>query len=442
MTKDGVRMAVDYKNIGAEEIGGVYESLLELTPDMDIESGRFELIEVSGSSRKTTGSYYTPSELIQCLLDSALDPVLNEAAREPEPEKAILSLKVCDPACGSGAFLIAAAHRMARKLASIRTRDDEPSPGEVRKALRDVIGQCIYGVDLNPMAVELCKINLWMETMDKGKPLSFLDHRILVGNSLLGTVPALMNKGIPDNAFSPIVGDDKNIAARFRRQNREEQNMTALFVADGTGYTESPIAVQIASGLARPIVEIDALSNDVISEINKKYLHYRQFIESSEYRRLKFEADAWCAAFVWEKTKGAPPAITNAVYELIRKMPDSVSPEVRKEVNRLANQYKFFHWHLAFPDVFKLPIYGGQSENTAMGWSGGFDVVLGNPPWERVKLQEKEWFAGRCPEIANAPNAAVRKTDDKGVEKIRPLAVQAFHGGSSQSGWGKPLDYE
>lgn len=426
MTKDGVRMAVDYKNIGAEEIGGVYESLLELTPDMDIESGRFELIEVSGSSRKTTGSYYTPSELIQCLLDSALDPVLNEAARKPEPEEAILSLKVCDPACGSGAFLIAAAHRMARKLASIRTRDDEPSPGEVRKALRDVIGHCIYGVDLNPMAVELCKINLWMETMDKGKPLSFLDHRILVGNSLLGTVPALMNKGIPDNAFSPIVGDDKNIAARFRRQNREEQNMTALFVADGTGHTESPIAVQIASGLARPIVEIDALSNDVIFEINKKYLHYRQFIESSEYRRLKFEADAWCAAFVWEKTKGAPPAITNAVYELIRKMPDSVSPEVRKEVNRLANQYKFFHWHLAFPDVFKLPIYGGQSENTAMGWSGGFDVVLGNPPWERVKLQEKEWFAGRCPEIANAPNAAVRKQMIKELKKSDPWLYRHF----------------
>jgi len=409
MTKDGVRMAVDYKNIGAEEIGGVYESLLELAPDMDIESGRFELVEVSGSSRKTTGSYYTPSELIQCLLDSALDPVLNEAARKPEPEKAILSLKVCDPACGSGAFLIAAAHRMARKVASIRTRDDEPSPGEIRKALRDVIGHCIYGVDLNPMAVELCKINLWMEAMDKGKPLSFLDHRILVGNSLLGTVPALMNKGIPDNAFLPIVGDDKKIAARFRRQNREEHSMTALFVANGTGYMESPIAVQLASGLTRAIVEIDELSNDAISEIRKKHLHYQEIVESPEYRRLKFEADAWCAAFVWRKTKGVPPAITNSAYEVLRKMPDSVSEEVRREVDRLADQYKFFHWHLAFPDVFKPPIYGGQPENTAMGWSGGFDVVLGNPPWERVKIEEKEWFASRRPEIVNAPTAAVRK---------------------------------
>jgi len=89
-------------------------------------------------------------------------------------------------------------------------------------------------------------------------------------------------------------------------------------------------------------------------------------------------------------------------------MPDSVSEEVRREVDRLADQYKFFHWHVAFPDVFKSPIYGGQPENTAMGWSGGFDVVLGNPPWERVKIQEKEWFAGRCPSIAQAPNAAAR----------------------------------
>jgi hypothetical protein len=426
MTKDGVRMAVDYKNIGAEEIGGIYESLLELAPDMDVESADFELAGVSGSSRKTTGSYYTPSELIQCLLDSALDPVLDEAARKPEPEKAILSLRVCDPACGSGAFLIAAAHRMARKLASIRTRDDEPSPGEVRKALRDVIGQCIYGVDLNPMAVELCKINLWMEAMDKGKPLSFLDHRILMGNSLLGTVPALMDKGIPDDAFLPIVGDDKKIARRFRRQNHEEQNMTALFVAEGTGYTESPIAVQRALGLAQTIAKIDFLSNDSIGEIKEKDVRYRELIDSPDYRCLAFEADAWCAAFVWKKTKGAPPAITNAVYEVIRKMPDSVSPEVCKEVNRLADRYKFFHWHLAFPDVFKSPIYGGQPDNTAMGWSGGFDVVLGNPPWERVKIQEKEWFAGKRPDVAQAPNAAARAQEIKTLKDSAPWLYKHF----------------
>ncbi len=235
-----------------------------------------------------------------------------------------------------------------------------------------------------------------------------------------------MNKGIPDDAFSPIVGDDKKIARQFKRQNHEGQDMTALFVADGAGYMESPIAVQLASGLARTIVEIDSLSNDAITEIRKKHLHYREFIGSPEYRRLKFEADAWCAAFVWRKTKGAPPAITNSAYEVIRKMPDSVSEEVRREVDRLADEYKFFHWHVAFPDVFKSPIYGGQPENTAMGWSGGFDIVLGNPPWERVKIQEKEWFAGRCPSIAQAPNAAARAQKIKNLKESNPWLHRHF----------------
>src|SRR5262249_13964551 len=138
-------------------------------------------------------------------------------------EKALLSLKICDPACGSGHFLIAAAHRSAKRLATIRTGDDEPSPESMRTALRDVIGRCIYGVDVNPMAVELCKVSLWMEALEPGKPLSFLDHRILCGNSLLGAAPALLQKGIPDEALDPIEGDDKEICRKFKKQNREER---------------------------------------------------------------------------------------------------------------------------------------------------------------------------------------------------------------------------
>ena len=112
---------------------------------------------------------------------------------QPDPEAAILKLKVVDPACGSGHFLIAAAHRIAKRLAAVRTGDEEPSPEAMRKALRDVIGHCIYGVDVNPMAVELCKVNLWMEALEPGKPLSFLEHRIQPGNSLLGATPALLS---------------------------------------------------------------------------------------------------------------------------------------------------------------------------------------------------------------------------------------------------------
>ena len=226
------RRVVDYKNLGAEELGSVYESLLELHPDLNAEAASFELKVAAGSERKKTGSYYTPTSLISCLLDSALDPVLLEAAKQPEPEAAILKLKVVDPACGSGHFLIAAAHRIAKQLAAVRTGEEEPPPEAQHKAIRDVIGHCIYGVDVNPMAVELCKVSLWMEALEPGKPLSFLEHRIQSGNSLLGAAPALLAQGIPDEAFTPIEGDDKEICREFKRINKDERNkQMRLFAA-------------------------------------------------------------------------------------------------------------------------------------------------------------------------------------------------------------------
>ena len=214
---------IDYRNLGSEELGSVYESLLELHPELHKEAGTFELKTAAGHERKTTGSYYTPASLINELLNSALDPVLNEAAAKENPEQAILNLKVCDPAAGSGHFLVAAAHRIARRLASVRTGDEEPAPAELNHALRDVVGHCLYGVDINEMAVELCKVSLWMTGMERGRPLSFLDHRIRCGNSLLGTTPALMARGIPDEAFKPITGDDKEYCTKYKKQNKKER---------------------------------------------------------------------------------------------------------------------------------------------------------------------------------------------------------------------------
>ena len=210
------RRSVDYRNLGAEEFGSVYESLLELQPRFDPDAITFTLEAACGNERKTTGSHYTPTSLITCLLDSALDPVLAEAAKKPNAEAEILNLKVCDPASGSGHFLIAASHRIAKKLAAVRTQEDEPAPDAVRHALRDVIGHCIFGVDINPMAVELCQVALWMEALEPGKPLSFLDHHIQCGNSLLGATPVLLAKGIPDEAFEPIEGDEKKFCSALK----------------------------------------------------------------------------------------------------------------------------------------------------------------------------------------------------------------------------------
>ena len=218
---------VDYRNLGPEELGSVYESLLELRPQVSPNATEtadaFGLESAAGNERKTTGSYYTPSSLIACLLDSALEPVLDEAASKPDAEAALLELNVVDPACGSGHFLIAAAHRMARRLASARTGEPEPSPEALRAALRDVIGRCIHGVDLNPMAAELCKVGLWMEAFEPGKPLSFLDHRIVVGNALLGATPELLDAGIPDDAFAVLTGDDKAVVAGLKKRNKAER---------------------------------------------------------------------------------------------------------------------------------------------------------------------------------------------------------------------------
>lgn len=168
----------------------MYESLLELLPQVNLADHSFGLQNVKGSERKTTGSYYTPPGLVSALLDTALDPLLDNAVKNAADraaaERRLLALTVCDPACGSGHFLVAAARRIAQRLAQLRSDEDEPTPPEVQHALREVAGRCLYGVDINDLAAELAKVSLWLEALEPGKPLSFLDARIRVGNSLLG----------------------------------------------------------------------------------------------------------------------------------------------------------------------------------------------------------------------------------------------------------------
>lgn len=409
-------MPVNYRDLGPEEFGSVYESLLEMHPQINIEAKSFTLDVAAGSERKTTGSYYTPSSLVNCLLDSALEPVIDERLKDarqlakgdwrteeekyhaysvisgprslatshepgrtglstdpvfseggdlrahqpdsssglidtgqyrrglrpseqqripavpqdsasqptragdtpatqpprstvhegrhpaadgrdndpeqatghtqPQPpvsqqleriwsqtplttrysllaEKALLSLKVCDPACGSGHFLISAAHRIAKRLAAIRAGEEEPAPESIAQALRDVIGHCIYGVDLNPMAVELCKVSLWIEALEPGKPLSFLDHHIKCGNSLLGTTPALMEKGIPDDAFKPIEGDDKALCREFKRQNKDERKGQAMLFYGTRPWDK-------LGNLPSSMMTLDEMPDDTVQAVEKK----------------------------------------------------------------------------------------------------------------------------------------------------------------------------
>jgi hypothetical protein len=417
--QDKVLRPVDYANLGAEELGGVYEGLLTLTPQVSGDGASFSFAEFAGNRRKTSGSYYTPDSLVQILLDSALNPVIEDAIRGKSGEdavKAILALKVCDPTVGSGHFLVGAAHRLARHLARVRALgqgESEPSPLLYQHALREVIGHCLYGVDINPMAAELCKVGLWLEAMEPGKALTFLDRHIRVGNALIGTTPDLVSAGLPDEAFTATGDDDKKACTALKRRNAGERaGIGGLFVAEDRFD---------AAALQQAAVTVDDLPDDRPEDVKRKEEAFRQSQQAYDYQARELLFNTWCAAFVFPKrfdSNGREPiGITRRHLTDIargRGLPD----ELRCEVERLTEQYGFFHWHLAFPEVFqpldRQPDHPSKSWNAgspsvARKGEGGFDCVLGNPPWERIKLQEQEFFASRSDEIANARNAAVRK---------------------------------
>lgn len=425
--RDGQYRPVDYANLGPEELGSIYESLLELHPaQVNPDSARFRLETVTGSERKTTGSYYTPESLISSLLDTALNPLLDEAERSEDPEKALLDLKVCDPAAGSGHFLIAAAHRIASRLASVRTGDEQPGPEAVRHALRDVIGRCLYGVDINPMAVELCKVNLWLDALEPGRPLSFLDHHIQVGNSLLGATPRAIREGIPDDSFKTITGDDSSYASEYRKKNRDFRRTHQYNLFEMQPWER-------LGNMPEVIAELEELPDDSVAAVQKKKARYEAAMCSQSYEHARLLADAWCAAFVWKKRPDEKLAypIHEEVFRKIERNPHATPVWMKEEIRRLSNQYRFFHWHLAFPDVFRVDTT--DPDNELGGWKGGFDLMLGNPPWERVKLQEKEWFAPYRPDIAGARNKAERTKLIKKLEKEDPALHEAFEDAKRQA---------
>ncbi|HUZ26548.1 MAG TPA: N-6 DNA methylase [Streptosporangiaceae bacterium] len=403
----GGRRPVDFGNLGAEELGSVYEGLLEQVPRYNDETREYTLETLPGHERKETGSYYTPSPLVDCLLDSALDPLLDEACARPAPAErieALLAISVCDPACGSGHFLVAAARRIAKRIAAEETGESEPPDTVVRTALRRVVGRCIYGVDINPMAAELAKVSLWMEAMEPGKPLSFLDQNIRVGNSLLGVTPALLAEGLPDAAFKPLEGDDRKVVTALRKQNAEERS--------GQRDLFSPGGIDVSNAvLARRAAEITRAVPDSLEDL---HIHQQRLAQelagSGELRHAKLVADAWCAAFVQPKNEDTrTTVITQAVLEQLAGPGGTLElAQAEEEIERLGRQYRFFHWHVEFPHIFRAGD-AARDVDRQTGWDGGFSCVIGNPPWERVKLQEQEFFAARDPSIAKAPNAAARK---------------------------------
>ncbi len=380
---------VNYAALDVEELGSVYESLLEFHPAVDVDhAGRPGFRFVTGSERKTTGSYYTPPELVGELIKSALEPVvsdrLSSCTKKEARRKALLSIRVCDPACGSGHFLLAAARRLGRELARVDTGEDEPAPDRVRDAIREVVCHCIYGVDKNPLAVDLCRVALWLESHTADKPLTFLDHRIRPGDSLVGVFDlAVLKVGIPDKAFDPLEGDDKATARELARRNRDERAGARNLARWDT--------VAFMSDFNRQSRELDAIADDSPGAIHRKKDLYQRERSSPAWQRQKQACDLRTASF-FQRLQPDQLAITTArLAEQLAGI--TIDGRLSGIARTFSDLQPFFHWPLEFPEVFA---------------DGGFDAILSNPPWERIKLQEQEFFAVREARIASAANKAAR----------------------------------
>ena len=402
---------VDYRNMGPEELGSVYESLLELVPTVDVHArsfdfvGRTDAASTAGNARKLTGSYYTPDSLVQELIRSALEPVIEQrlASSPAAPEAALLAIRVIDPACGSGHFLLAAARRLAERLALLRSvasgYEGAIRPKDYRHALREVVAHCIYGVDRNPMAVELARMALWLEGFEEGRPLDFLDHHLQVGDALLGLTDLdALTRGISKDAFKPLSGDDREVCKALTKTNavalkqltRDLQSQQMLLGMDNT------------SGL-QAMRAIEDMPTNTPEQVSTKEARWLAFMQTAARSPLAQAADVLVGAFLLPKTTDRSATVpTSATLHTLLTPPNDITGPAADAVaaaRAACAEARVLHWPLAFPQVFAPR---GPNDHR------GFDCVLGNPPWERIKLQEEEFFATRNADVAAARNKAER----------------------------------
>ncbi|NHN41823.1 N-6 DNA methylase [Halorubellus sp. JP-L1] len=427
--QEGYQQRISYADLGVDEIGAVYESLLEFTPqyatevpeleERDISRGEFYL-DSRGMERKETGSYYTKPELVDELIDSTLKPVVEERIESVESadakEKALLDIDVCDPACGSGAFLIAANNFLGKRLAEIRTDSAYPDEQELRQARRSVVQHCIYGVDLNPMAVELAKVSLWINSAVENQPLSFLDHRIKQGNSLIGATEELVSGGVPVDAYETSSGCDWHVGNKIRKRVRQEnknipdepQVQTGL---DWSSFSDEGEHVALAE-------EIENLEEGSIEAVERKAELYDAFEDSESLNRERLAFDVWTAAFYWPLDGSASEYPSpNTIEKVRREAPEELTDtngdlgDMCQRARELSETHSFFHWELEFPLVYD---------------AGGFDCIIGNPPWEKLNFEAEQFFAVSRPDIANASTAAKRNMMIDQLQEENPELYEQY----------------
>lgn len=367
----GQAMRVNYGALNVEEFGSVYEGLLEYDPVVENNRFAFKL----GDARSSSGSHYTPEELVQPLIKHSLHYIIEDKLKEADPIKALLSITVCDVACGSGHILLSAARKIAFKLACLQetkasngqSEVEQPSPEYYRHALREVIQHCIYGVDLNPLAVELCKVALWLEAHNPSEPLNFLDHHIKCGDAIVGLAHrSELEKGIADEAFKTLAVDDKEIAKTWRDKNVKERKERAAKNIQLKAEFEKSTENSVQEAMAE-YKTFNQLPENTPDEIESKAKAYKKFIDGKGFTFLKAMADTQVAQFFIPKTEpNKEYLMTDADFRLILSGYKGWQDRKVAKAKAVAIEQRFFHWFLEFPEVFD---------------EGGFDSILGNPPF-------------------------------------------------------------
>ena len=368
-TEQGERIA--YRDLDVRHLGDIYEGLLEYQPqiaDQDLvivskkgsetvapksspdqevtySEGDVYLLTDKGE-RKATGSYYTPDYIVRYIVENTLAPLCEDKTVDE-----ILSLKILDPATGSGHFLVGVVDYLAEKLG---THPDAPHITETTDAetelaywRRRVVESCVYGVDLNPMAVELAKLSLWLHTVAKGEPLSFLDHHIRCGNSLISAkIENLSN--LPE-------------LKKSRRKTSEPQTEIPM---------EFPFTDRVATAIGHYlwIEETGSRSADQIHakehqfDIAQQMLHFHKGV-ANLWTSIYFDNDVSRATY-HQALNALRSQNTDALEDLLSY----------RRAQGIATERQFFHWEIEFPEVFRDK-YGREKDNP------GFDAVIGNPPY-------------------------------------------------------------
>jgi type I restriction-modification system DNA methylase subunit len=357
----GQLVRVNYSDLDVEEFGSIYEGLLEYDPKVEKIGEKYQFSFVLGDGRSSSGSHYTPEELVKPLIKHSLDYIIADKLKESNPEEALLSITVCDVACGSGHILLSAARKIATELASIREGAEQPSPTYYRAAIRDVIRHCIYGVDLNPLAVELCKVALWLEAHNPNEPLNFLDHHIKCGNAIVGLAHfEELQNGIANEAFKAVGDDDKSFASELKKKNTLEKKTAGQLSTYDIQEVDNSL-----KGLQKEFADFVALPEYTPEQIQTKANAYQKLTTGKKWFRLKNLADIQVAQFFIPKTIGNKEKLTaDAKYRTYLNTGAQILD--RGTAMATAQEKRFFHWFLEFPQVFS---------------KGGFDCILGNPPY-------------------------------------------------------------